>query len=177
VAWRPSGRETWTSWSTPPSANAASSLTRDRSTVAVPKCVELFGGVADGGVESQPLLRPSRKLVLDHRGDGGSDCPLDLSAHRLEEYVEEVIAVLDAARVRSARIAADEDAKRAMPCVRVTLRVPSSASGAGVPGGMAPAERDHPVDQRRVLGHVDRRAEDALATFEVLRRVHGRQRR
>ena len=157
MAWRPSGRETWTSWSTPPSANAASSLTRDRSTVAVPKCVELFGGVADGGVESSRYCVPA--------------------ASWLEEYVEDVIAVLDAARVRSARIAADDDAKRAMPCVRVTLRVPSSASGAGVPGRMAPAERDHPVDQRRVLGHVDRRAEDALATFEVLRRVHGRQRR
>src|SRR6266700_523237 len=32
LAWRPSGEETWTSWSSPPSAKAASSLERDRST-------------------------------------------------------------------------------------------------------------------------------------------------
>src|SRR6266508_1681922 len=32
LAWRPSGQETWMSWSSPPSAKAASSLARDRST-------------------------------------------------------------------------------------------------------------------------------------------------
>src|SRR5215469_15955223 len=40
-----------------------------------------------------------RTLLMDHRGHGLSDCPPEVSAHRLGEYVADVIAVLDAAGV------------------------------------------------------------------------------
>jgi len=76
VAWRPSGRETWTSWSTPPSANAASSLTRDRSTVAVPKCVELFGGVADGELNPSRYCVPAASWCLTTVVTAGATVPL-----------------------------------------------------------------------------------------------------
>jgi pimeloyl-ACP methyl ester carboxylesterase len=36
-----------------------------------------------------------RHLLFDHRGHGQSDQPRDLEAHRLNEYVEDVVAVLD----------------------------------------------------------------------------------
>lgn len=38
-----------------------------------------------------------RLLVMDHRGHGRSDCPAGLAAHRMREYVADVIAVLDEA--------------------------------------------------------------------------------
>ena len=49
-------------------------------------------------------LAEYRTLVLDHRGHGGSDCPAGVSAHRLGEYADEVIAVLDAAEVGTAAL-------------------------------------------------------------------------
>ena len=36
-----------------------------------------------------------RTLLMDHRGHGRSDCPPGLPAHRMSEYVADVIAVLD----------------------------------------------------------------------------------
>lgn len=36
-----------------------------------------------------------RLLTMDHRGHGRSDCPAELRAHRMSEYVADVIAVLD----------------------------------------------------------------------------------
>jgi len=43
-----------------------------------------------------------RHLVLDHRGHGRSDCPEELDAHRMGEYVADVVAVLDDAQVERA---------------------------------------------------------------------------
>jgi pimeloyl-ACP methyl ester carboxylesterase len=43
-----------------------------------------------------------RRLLLDHRGHGRSDCPPGLSGHRLGEYVQDVITVLDRAGVAQA---------------------------------------------------------------------------
>ncbi|MCI4349068.1 MAG: alpha/beta hydrolase [Thermoplasmata archaeon] len=43
-----------------------------------------------------------RKILLDQRGRGASDRPEGYEAHRLEQYVEDVAAVLDDAGVASA---------------------------------------------------------------------------
>ena len=43
-----------------------------------------------------------RHILVDHRGHGRSDAPRDVVAHRMEEYVADVVAVLDAAKVGSA---------------------------------------------------------------------------
>ncbi len=45
-----------------------------------------------------------RTLLLDHRGHGRSDCPAGLRAHRMTEYVADVIAVLDDADVGRAAL-------------------------------------------------------------------------
>ncbi len=45
-----------------------------------------------------------RRLLLDHRGHGRSDCPPQLSAHRVGEYAADVIAALDAAGVGRAAL-------------------------------------------------------------------------
>lgn len=44
-------------------------------------------------------LADHRCLLLDHRGRGRSDQPTGIAAHRIEEYVADVIAVLDAAGI------------------------------------------------------------------------------
>ena len=61
------------------------------------------GGGGDGRmweIAGYPAALPAhRHLVLDHRGHGRSDCPTGLEAHRLDEYVDDVLAVLDHAGV------------------------------------------------------------------------------
>ncbi len=47
-------------------------------------------------------LRGYRLILMDHRGHGRSDKPRDIEAHRMERYVADVIAVLDAAGVERA---------------------------------------------------------------------------
>lgn len=43
-----------------------------------------------------------RRVLMDHRGHGRSDKPRDIEAHRMERYVADVIAVLDAAGIERA---------------------------------------------------------------------------
>jgi pimeloyl-ACP methyl ester carboxylesterase len=43
-----------------------------------------------------------RQILLDHRGHGRSGRPSDVERHQLDEYVADVIAVLDAAHVEQA---------------------------------------------------------------------------
>lgn len=43
-----------------------------------------------------------RLLLVDHRGHGGSDQPVGLEAHRPQEYVNDVLAILDDAGVSAA---------------------------------------------------------------------------
>jgi pimeloyl-ACP methyl ester carboxylesterase len=67
------------------------------------------GGCGDGGMWAragyvEPLLERHRVLVLDHRGHGRSDKPRDAAAHELSEYVADVVAVLDDARVDRAAL-------------------------------------------------------------------------
>jgi pimeloyl-ACP methyl ester carboxylesterase len=61
------------------------------------------GGGGDGRMWDRAgystALASYRNLSVDHRGHGRSDCPPGLSAHALDEYVDDVIAVLDAAGV------------------------------------------------------------------------------
>jgi len=45
-----------------------------------------------------------RILLMDHRGHGRSDCPAEPQAHRMSEYVTDVIAVLDDAGVSRAAL-------------------------------------------------------------------------
>jgi pimeloyl-ACP methyl ester carboxylesterase len=50
-----------------------------------------------------------RHLLFDHRGHGQSDQPEDLEAHRLDEYIADVIAVLDSAGVDRASMVGYSD--------------------------------------------------------------------
>ena len=45
-----------------------------------------------------------RVLLMDHRGHGRSDCPAGLPAHKMSEYVADVIGVLDDAGVGRAAL-------------------------------------------------------------------------
>ncbi|HVB52694.1 MAG TPA: alpha/beta hydrolase [Candidatus Acidoferrales bacterium] len=53
-----------------------------------------------------------RHLLLDHRGHGRSDQPQGLEAHRLDEYMADVLAVLDAAGVDQAAMVGYSDGGR-----------------------------------------------------------------
>ena len=80
-----------------------------------------------------------RTLVLDHRGHGGSDCPPGVPAHRLGEYVDDVVAVLDAAGVsRSALVGYSAGATVAYAVARTYPGRVSAVAGIGAVG--APGE-------------------------------------
>ena len=49
-----------------------------------------------------PYFQGYRLLLVDHRGHGGSDQPVGLEAHRPQQYVDDVLAVLDHAGVSAA---------------------------------------------------------------------------
>lgn len=53
-----------------------------------------------------------RHLLFDHRGHGRSDKPEDLEAHRIDEYIADVIAVLDQAGVDRASMVGYSDGAR-----------------------------------------------------------------
>jgi pimeloyl-ACP methyl ester carboxylesterase len=56
---------------------------------------------------------PGRRHVLfDHRGHGRSDQPQGLDAHRIDEYVQDVIAVLDSAGIDQAAMIGYSDGAR-----------------------------------------------------------------
>ena len=64
------------------------------------------GGCGDGRMWELAgytnALSGCRAILFDHRGHGLSDCPEGLESHRIEEYVADVVAVLDAAGVEKA---------------------------------------------------------------------------
>ena len=80
-----------------------------------------------------------RLLLLDHRGHGRSDCPAEVAAHRLGEYVADVIAVLDHAGAdRAALVGYSAGAEVAYA---VAARHPGRvAAVAGIGAVGAPAE-------------------------------------
>jgi pimeloyl-ACP methyl ester carboxylesterase len=47
-----------------------------------------IGGYSSG-------LEGYRRILIDHRGHGASDQPREISAHRVEEYRDDVVALLD----------------------------------------------------------------------------------
>jgi pimeloyl-ACP methyl ester carboxylesterase len=71
------------------------------------------GGAGDGRMwlrAGYPTgLTGYRSLLLDHRGHGGSDAPRDPDQHRLDEYVADVIAILDTADVQRAALVGYSD--------------------------------------------------------------------
>lgn len=64
------------------------------------------GGAGDGRMWELAgytgMLAGHRHLLMDHRGHGRSDAPEGVEAHRMQEYVADVAAVLDAAEVDAA---------------------------------------------------------------------------
>src|SRR5215472_9398192 len=80
-----------------------------------------------------------RTLLLDHRGHGGSDYPDGVPAHQLGEYVDDVIAVLDAAGVStSALVGYSAGARVAYAVARTHPGRVSAVAGIGAVG--APRE-------------------------------------
>jgi len=61
------------------------------------------GGGGDGRMWTRAgytqALSGCRHILMDHRGHGRSDSPTSLEDHRIVEYVEDLVAVLDAADV------------------------------------------------------------------------------
>src|ERR1700674_1094217 len=78
-----------------------------------------------------------RHLLFDHRGHGRSDKPERLEAHRMVEYIADVIAVLDHAGVDRAAMVGYSDGARLL----YALAAPPSEGGAanrGIGGGVDP---------------------------------------
>jgi pimeloyl-ACP methyl ester carboxylesterase len=80
-----------------------------------------------------------RHLLFDHRGHGESDQPEGVEAHRLEEYVADVVAVLDAAGVDRAAMVGYSDGARVM--YALAARHPERVAAIIGIGGVA-----HPTD-------------------------------
>jgi len=80
-----------------------------------------------------------RHLLLDHRGHGLSDQPEDLAAHRKDEYIADVIAVLDSAGVDRAAMVGYSDGARLIYALAV--RHPERVAAIVGIGGVA-----HPDD-------------------------------
>lgn len=80
-----------------------------------------------------------RHLLFDHRGHGQSDKPTDLGAHRLSEYVADVLAVLDAAGIERAALVGYSDGAQVV--YRLAARHPERVSAVIGIGGVS-----HPTD-------------------------------
>jgi pimeloyl-ACP methyl ester carboxylesterase len=77
-----------------------------------------------------------RHLLFDHRGHGRSDQPKDLEAHRMDEYIADVIAVLDAAGVDRAAMVGYSDG--AYVIYSLAARHPDRVAAIVGIGGVAP---------------------------------------
>jgi len=53
-----------------------------------------------------------RHLLYDHRGHGGSDQPVSVEAHQFDEYIADVIAVMDSAGIDRAAMVGYSDGAR-----------------------------------------------------------------
>jgi pimeloyl-ACP methyl ester carboxylesterase len=101
------------------------------------------GGGGDGTMwESAGYLDalPGRRHVLfDHRGHGRSDQPQGLDAHRMDEYMQDVIAVLDSAGIDRAAMIGYSDGARLI--YALAARHPQRVAAIVGIGGVA-----HPTD-------------------------------
>jgi pimeloyl-ACP methyl ester carboxylesterase len=85
-----------------------------------------------------------RVLLMDHRGHGRSGCPAGLPAHRISEYVADVVAVLDDAGVGRAALVGHSAG--ATVAYEVASRHPSRVGAlAGIGTVGAPDEDDGDV--------------------------------
>lgn len=76
-----------------------------------------------------------RTLVMDHRGHGRSDRPAGRSAHRMSEYVADVIAVLDDADAgRALIICGENEEPDAASHARLAAQTLPQGSAAVLPG-------------------------------------------
>lgn len=80
-------------------------------------------------------LPARRHLLFDHRGHGRSGQPKGLAAHRLDEYIADVIAVLDAAGVERTTMIGYSDGARLLYALaaRHPERVAAVVGIGGVP--------------------------------------------
>lgn len=108
-----------------------------------------------------------RTLVLDHRGHGSSDCPAGVPAHRLGEYVDDVIAVLDAAGVSTAALVGYSAGARIAYAVARTYpdRV-SAVAGIGAVGAPGDDPSDWAETAARVRAGGMRAAMEEIAAEE-----------
>ena len=116
-----------------------------KTTGTGPPLVLHTGGAGDGGMwrDHVPHLDGFRLILLDHRGRGRSDRPATVAAHRMQEYVADVAAVLDAERIERAGFlgysmgaqvgyalaAAHPDRLTALACLGVTNEPEPDAAG------------------------------------------------
>jgi pimeloyl-ACP methyl ester carboxylesterase len=101
------------------------------------------GGGGDGSMWQVAgyldALPGRRHLLFDHRGHGRSDQPQGLEAHRLDEYIADVIAVLDSAGVDRATMVGYSDG--ALLVYALAARHPERVAAIVGIGGVA-----HPTD-------------------------------
>lgn len=75
-------------------------------------------------------------VLLDHRGHGGSSKPAELAAHRMAEYVNDVIAVVDAAGLqRCALVGYSAGAQVALATAAAYPARITAVAGIGAVGG------------------------------------------
>lgn len=101
------------------------------------------GGGGDGSMWEAAgyldALPGRRHLLFDHRGHGRSDQPHGLDAHRMDEYVQDVIAVLDSAGIDRAAMIGYSDGARLI--YALAARYPQRVAAIVGIGGVA-----HPSD-------------------------------
>lgn len=109
------------------------------------------GGGGDGqmwtGAGYPDRITGTRHILFDHRGHGRSSRPRDLDSHHIEEYVQDVMAVLDAAEVDRAVLVGYSAGADVV--LRVAARAPSRC--AAIVGIGAPPQPDDHSDRKRVL--------------------------
>lgn len=106
------------------------------------------GGGGDGSMWRTAgyvdLLPGFRHVMFDHRGHGAGDGPTALEQHRLEEYVADVLAVLDAEGIPSAHYVGYSSG--AYVGCALAARAPQRVSSLVLIGGVA-----HPDDDQALL--------------------------
>lgn len=110
------------------------------------------------------VMRDFDRIIIDHRGHGRSDRPVDVESHRWDEYVADVIAVLDAADVPRAVLVGYSSGAAIVFAVAATY--PDRCCGVVGIGGLSRpddvAPRPALIDELRARG-IDAVVEDMVA--------------